>query len=82
MKKVYVIVINDVYDSTNYPHAPEVYADIEKAKARLKELHDNVENMDGDEYIHEVSDTEISIYEEGYYSENHYTAYISEAEVK
>ena len=81
--KVFVITIDDVYDCATNSHAPEVYADGEKAKSRLKDLYDIVkDDMDGDEYIHEVSESEISIYEDGRYSENHYTAHISEVEVK
>ena len=37
--KVFVITISDVYDFASYNHNPEIYADHEKARARLKDLY-------------------------------------------
>lgn len=82
MEKVYVIVIDEVYDCCNYPHKPEVFSELENAKKRLDDIYNGACNEFDDSYTTERTETSVDIYIDGEYSTDHWSATIHEVEVR
>lgn len=89
MKKnfVYVITINEVDGCCDYPHIPRVFSNREDAVEYLKNAYNQSVSEYGigleedDTFVAEFSETCASIYEDGRYSENHWSITLDEVEI-
>ena len=82
MEKVYVIVIDEVYDCCNHPHKPEVFSKLEDAKERLNDIYNSACYEFDDSYKTERTETSVEIYKDGEYCTDHWSATIHEVEVR
>lgn len=83
--KVYVIIMDEVYGFENYVHTPEAYLNKETALKALDDWKDDLKADYADEledgWVYEDGEMYCEVYEDGNYSENHYTIYLKEVEV-
>ena len=77
MKKMYIIVCDEVYDYENFPHKPLVYFSEKEVKAALEELKSLIKK-EYPSWMFDDGETSISCYLDGEYSCNHYDATIYE----
>lgn len=81
--KLYIITIEDVYDGSSEHTTPIVKTSLEEARQRLTELYNHAFQLYEDQFdIFDKSDNCFEMYEEGYYSQNHYSAVIDEVEIE
>ena len=82
MEKVYVIVIEEVWDYCHYPHEPVVFSKLEDATKHLNDIYNSacIELDFAD--TTERTETSVEIYKYGYYSTDHWSATIHEVEVR
>jgi hypothetical protein len=83
--KLYIITIEDVYDGDSTHHQPIIKKSIEEARQTMQDLYnENKSYYDGDGFVIDDfvpgSDC-FEMYEDGYYSQNHYSAVIDEVEI-
>lgn len=86
MKKVFIIAISEVCDMCEERHKPLAYDTLEKAKNKIKELHDEAYSAFDSEFrkndfTDESTDSSVEIYVKGRYCEDHYSAIIYEVDV-
>ena len=80
--KVFVLFTQKVFDCAD-SNSIEVFSTKEKAMVAFNEfVAKEKKNAESDEWKIEISDGYFEAYEEGYYSENHVLASVSELEVK
>lgn len=82
MEKVYVIVIEEVWDCCNYPHEPVVFNKLEDATKHLNDIYNSACYEFDNSYTTERTETSVEIYKDGYYSTDHWSATIHEVEVR
>ena len=80
--KVYIIIINEVYDFEEMNHEPRVFATKESAFDAMRDIISNAKEEYGDDFnTIEETETSIEMYDDGTYAQSHYVAYIKECEV-
>lgn len=86
-KIVYVVTINEVNGFDDYLHSPKVFSKREDAVLYLKNSYEETCDEYGigleedDTFVSEFSETCASIYEDGRYSENHWSITLDEVEI-
>ena len=85
--KIWVITYDEVCDFENFPQRPIAFKDESEARKmmeRIKEdiLSDYADNLQDDDWVFDESADCLEVYEDGRYSENHFSAVLNEIEVQ
>jgi hypothetical protein len=86
--KVYVLIVDDVYEYERFKHDARVFADAETALAALDKEYKDVSEMlkdNGNDWVSDVYKkgfASFSMYPDGYWGTSHYDAWIDEVEVE
>lgn len=87
--KVYVLIVDDVYEYERFKHNSRVFTDANKALAALDKEYEDANKMlkdygnddwVGDDY--KKGSGSFSMYPDGYWGTSHYDAWIDEVEVE
>lgn len=81
-QKIYIISFSDIDDYNEIHHTPRAFANADDAIKTLNEIYEDAESQLPTDWEREKTDTTFEIYLNGEYSCNHYSAWISEVEVK
>ena len=80
--ELYIITIEDVYEGASEHKTPIVKTSLEDAQQKLTELYNDAVQLYGEQFdTFDKSDNCFEMYEEGYYSQNHYSAVIDKVEI-
>ena len=82
MAKIYIISFSAVDVNNEIRHAPRAFADADEAIRTLNEIYENAESQIPTNWNREKTDTTFEIYLNGEYPRNHFSAWISEVNVK
>lgn len=82
MAKIYIISFSAVDDNNEIRHAPRAFADADEAIRALNEIYEDAESQIPTDWNREKTDTTFEIYLNGEYPRNHFSAWISEVNVK
>lgn len=80
--KVYLVLLDEVYDGETQDCTAFVYDNREKAEKKLKELHKLGKDTSSFDTDGSVVGDYVDLYTAGYYSRNHFMARIEEREVE
>ena len=85
MKKIWVIVIDEVSDYVDYNHKPKAYSKEEDARKEFESLKEEMKS----DYKDELKDgwcldegrNSCEVYNDGWYAQDHYSIHLYDVEV-